>query len=139
MNTYTDWGQYLLSTTNLSSDFSWFLQIELYGGAQSAINLPSSNATAYPFRDCLFTLQLYTATITGEPPYPFHQGYSFLEGMVDVIQDAMPGIEFGAYANYMDPTLKDWQDRYYKENYPRLLELQKVILIHVNLVRALNL
>lgn len=132
MDTYTAWGDYLFANADLSSKFSWFMPIELYGGTQSAINAPMWNATAYPFRDCLFTIQLYAATISGEPPYPFEEGYSFLEGVIAIIQDAMPGVEFGAYTNYMDPTLKHWQNRYYKHNYPKLLGLQKVSFNQIN-------
>jgi hypothetical protein len=125
-DTYTTWGQYILDTQHLAAPLSWFLQIELYGGANSQINVPASNDTAFPFRDCLFTIQLYASAANFEPPYPFANGYNFLGGIVNLIEKSEPHADFGAYANYIDPTLQNWQDKYYKGNYPRLLALQKV-------------
>ncbi|EIM87014.1 FAD-binding domain-containing protein [Stereum hirsutum FP-91666 SS1] len=122
--TYTAWANYLLSAS--TSSLSWFLQVELYGGANSAIMNVSSDATAFPFRDSLFVMQLYASSANAQPPYPYDDGYNFLKGVVDTIEGSMPGADFGAYTNYIDPTLENWQDLYYKGNYDRLVELQKV-------------
>lgn len=144
--TYTALGNYLLNNSTTSayaSSLSWFLQFELYGGANSAINNLSSDATAYPFRDSLFVLQLYASSSNYQPPYPETDGEAFLQGIVDVIEGEMlvsagtSPEEFGAYTNYIDPTLEGWQDAYYKGNYARLEELQKVGLFSLLLLLVL--
>lgn len=131
--TYTAWANYLSSAS--TSSLSWFLQVELYGGANSAIMNVSSDATAFPFRDSLFVMQLYASSANAQPPYPYDDGYNFLKGVVDTIEGSMPGADFGAYTNYIDPTLENWQDLYYKGNYDRLVELQKVCLVPCRTLR----
>lgn len=58
----------------------WFVEVELYGGTNSAINNVARNATAFFNRDSIFTIQFYTSAPGGVPPFPA-AGFSLLDGM----------------------------------------------------------
>ncbi|KAF7321863.1 FAD-binding domain-containing protein [Mycena kentingensis (nom. inval.)] len=113
--------------TSNPSSLSWFIQFEAWGGGNSAISAIPSNATAYPHRSHLFTMQLYATTGAGGK-WPA-QGNAFVNGMVNAITGAkdMLQVKFGAYANYIDPELHGWREMYYAGNYGRLDKLRKVL------------
>ena len=56
-----NWMQYI-STSGYSSKTNWFIQVELYGGANSAINKVAADATAFVHRSSLFTIQFYASS-----------------------------------------------------------------------------
>ena len=62
---------------------NWFCQVELYGGKNSAINSVKPDATAFPHRDSLFTIQLYASKPKNAVSFP-HHGFSFVDGMFSV-------------------------------------------------------
>ncbi|KAJ7794542.1 glucooligosaccharide oxidase [Mycena olivaceomarginata] len=69
------------------NDFQdWFVEVELYGGTNSAINSVPLDSAAFAKRDTLFTIQFYASSSNGDPPYP-KDGFSFLDGMVASIID----------------------------------------------------
>lgn len=107
--------------TQIPDTLSWFIQFELWGGGNSAISSIPAGATAYPHRAHLFTIQFYAYSSGAWPT----QGTDFVNGLVSAITNNMPKTTFGAYANYLDPELADWQNMYYAGNYPRLAALQK--------------
>ncbi|KAH8929879.1 Glucooligosaccharide oxidase [Atractiella rhizophila] len=101
-------------------------QMELYGGKGSFFNTIPEGATAFAHRDTLWTWQFYaSAKDRTQLPYP-QQGYDFVNGMKQQFLDNMPGADFGAYPNYIDPRLSDWHDRYFEGNYRRLLAIKKI-------------
>lgn len=63
----------------------WFVQVELYGGANSAINKVARTATAFFNRDSLFTIQFYTSARGGVPPFP-DEGFDLLDGMLHLLR-----------------------------------------------------
>ncbi|KAK0445462.1 hypothetical protein EV421DRAFT_1796694 [Armillaria borealis] len=74
----------------------WFVEIELYGGSNSAINL-------VPVDETLFNMQLYASSVV--PPYP-KDGFAFLDGITDVIISNSPdNWGYGTYINYPDNRL----------------------------------
>ncbi|KAJ7708832.1 hypothetical protein B0H17DRAFT_1155919 [Mycena rosella] len=88
-----------------ASSVSWFVQIELYGGSNSAINAVPLNSTAFAKRDTLFTIQMYASSANFAPPYPA-AGFTFLDGMVSSIVSKSPANwSYGAYLNYADDRL----------------------------------
>ncbi|THV05859.1 glucooligosaccharide oxidase [Dendrothele bispora CBS 962.96] len=113
-----------LGTTGFESDLFWAVEIELYGGVDSAVNAVPLNSTAFGHRNTLFTFQLYTSTLNSLPPFP-NEAFGLVDGIVTSITSNMPDDwNFGAYPNYIDDRLQDWQRLYYGEHYSRLEKLK---------------
>lgn len=87
-------------TSSLSN--GWFVDVELYGGRNSAVSAVSSSATACALalgratlssadatRDGLWTLQMYASDDGPKLPYP-KAGTTLVQGMRSAIVDAMP-------------------------------------------------
>lgn len=55
------------------------MQLELYGGSNSAINAVPLDATSFGKRDAQLTMQFYTQTRDNKPPFP-DAGFGFLDG-----------------------------------------------------------
>ncbi|KAF7320857.1 Glucooligosaccharide oxidase [Mycena chlorophos] len=93
----------VVATEGFTTNISWFFQIELYGGPNSAINAVPLDATAFAHRSSLFTTQFYASSTV--PPYP-KSGFTFLDNVVNSITThAPPDWEYGAYTNYMEDKL----------------------------------
>ncbi|KAK0491398.1 glucooligosaccharide oxidase [Armillaria novae-zelandiae] len=107
-----------------ASDTAWFMQFELYGGANSFINSVNVDSTAFATRSALFTVQLYASSSNFAPPYP-EDGFTFLDGAADAITNTMGnGWNYGAYVNYADDRLENEHYLYYKSHYDRLESLK---------------
>ncbi|KAJ7065289.1 hypothetical protein C8F01DRAFT_1125052 [Mycena amicta] len=98
----------------------WFAIFDLAGGA---VNDVPQNATGYAHRDVLFYLQTYAVGIVSLS----NTTTAFVEGMSNTIIKAMPGVQFGAYAGYVDPKLPDGQQEYWETNLPRLEQIKAQI------------
>lgn len=59
----------------------WFIQVELFGGRNSAINAVQADETAFFRRNSLFNIQFYASSPRGVPPYP-QSGFTFLDGQI---------------------------------------------------------
>ncbi|KAJ3992064.1 hypothetical protein F5050DRAFT_1019795 [Lentinula boryana] len=113
-----------LATEGFSSNTNWFVEVELYGGPNSKIREISNNATAFSRRDTLFTFQLYASSSNSLPPFP-EEGFTFVDNMANSITSNMPATwNYGAYTNYIDDQLENWQTLYFNENYSRLRSLK---------------
>ncbi|KAJ4367624.1 hypothetical protein N0V83_007209 [Neocucurbitaria cava] len=77
----------------------WFIIWDLEGGA---VNEVAPNATAYGHRNALFYHQAYAVNLLGKIS---DKTRSFLTGVNQVITDALPNHDLGAYAGYVDPAL----------------------------------
>lgn len=82
----------------------WFSIINLYGGPDSKINVPSSSSSAYSDRSALWVLQHYGYTGNTGSPFPPAE-LSFVDGLNTALTSAMPSTSFLAYLNYVDPSL----------------------------------
>lgn len=107
---------------------SWYTGLNLYGGAGSRINAAPASASAYSHRSTLWVFQNYGSVEggAGGGAFPAAIG-TFLQGLGDAVRSAMPGVEFAAYSNYVDPTLSAAQahDQYYgATTYAKLLSLK---------------
>ncbi|KAF9050595.1 glucooligosaccharide oxidase [Panaeolus papilionaceus] len=117
------WMGYL-GNQGFSANSNWFIQIELFGGANSAINSVPLESTSFGKRNALFTIQLYTSSSNSAPPFP-QQGFGLLDGMVNaIVQNSPAGWAYGAYVNYPDERLGNWQQLYYGSQYGRLKTLK---------------
>ncbi|PPQ97240.1 hypothetical protein CVT26_000766 [Gymnopilus dilepis] len=108
----------VVANEGFTTPVGWFFQIELFGGKNSAINAVKSTATAFARRNSLFTIQFYASSPGNIPPYP-KEGFTFLDG-----ESSPPNWDYGAYTNYIDDRLVDWEVRYYAQNYLRLRALK---------------
>ncbi|KAF9482070.1 glucooligosaccharide oxidase [Pholiota conissans] len=114
----------VVANEGFTTDVGWFFQAELFGGRNSAINAVKTGATAFSRRDSLFTIQFYASSKGNVPPYP-ESGFTFLDHVVNsIVDNSPPNWDYGAYTNYIDDRLIDWQRRYYSTNYPRLRRLK---------------
>ncbi|KAJ7282834.1 FAD-binding domain-containing protein [Mycena rebaudengoi] len=109
--------------TQLPDTLSWFIQFELWGGRYSTISSVPADATAYPHRSHLLTVQFYVRSTASWTT----QGTAFGNGLVRTVTDNMKQVSFGAYANYLDPELRGWREKYYAGNYERLERTQRKV------------
>ena len=106
----------------------WFSIINLYGGADSQINVPSPSSSAYSDRSALWVLQHYGYTGNTGSPYP-PASITFVDGLNTALTSAMPDTTFGAYLNYVDPSLTAAQAHslyFDAATYTRLVSIKKV-------------
>ncbi|KJA23452.1 Glucooligosaccharide oxidase [Hypholoma sublateritium FD-334 SS-4] len=114
----------VVANEGFTTETGWFFQAELFGGKNSAINAVPTGATAFSRRDSLFTIQFYASSPGSVPPYP-QSGFTFLDDVVNsIVHNSPVDWDYGAYTNYVDDRLVDWQQRYYATNYPRLRSLK---------------
>lgn len=89
----------------------------LLDAAGGAINRVAADATAFVHRDALFSAQYLAHWNASDPASIVTANYSW---MADTWQAMRPYASGGAYQNYIDPNLADWQNAYYGANLPRL-------------------
>jgi FAD binding domain/Berberine and berberine like len=79
-------------------------------------------ATAFPHRDASFLAQEFV-TFRGTPSSPVvSANRSWLNSLGSVLRPSVSGY---AYVNYIDPTLKGWQQAYYGSNLDRLIQVKR--------------
>lgn len=119
--TATALGSYFDYVTGVSAPSSWFTIINLYGGPGSAINAKDTTFASYSDRDSLWVFQNYGETASSIP---------YITGMNDAIVKAQPQTQFGAYLNYVDPSLDATtaHSLYYSSAvYTKLAAIKKVV------------
>ncbi|KAG6898971.1 hypothetical protein C0993_002150, partial [Termitomyces sp. T159_Od127] len=94
-----------IANEGFTSQMEWFVQFELYGGKNSAINSVAPDATAFAHRSSLFTIQFYASAPGKAPPFP-SDGFTFLDAcQINVIYNT-------------------GRQRYYGSHYARLRSLK---------------
>lgn len=95
----------------------WFVQIDIHGGANSAVAENPSESSAYAHRDKLFLWQFYDR-VDLSATYPA-DGFAFLGGFV---ASTGASADRGMYFNYPDPSMgqDEAQARYWGGNLARL-------------------
>ncbi|KAL9098509.1 MAG: hypothetical protein Q9163_005842 [Psora crenata] len=126
----TNYFHYIIQNgVNNSAAGPWFSIINLYGGPDSQINAVPDASSAYSDRSALWVVQHYGSTVQTTAPFPT-TSIDFIDGLNDALTEVMSrddGVVFGAYQNYVDPSLTPAQahDLYYgAETYARLLALK---------------
>lgn len=114
--------RYWQNTASKQPPFSWWFQLDIHGGNNSAVSRVAPDATAYAHRDKLFLIQFqdFAAAAAGS-------SYNkFLDGWMSSVTDSMPKSDYGMYINYADTALNrtSAQELYYGQNLPRLQQLK---------------
>jgi FAD/FMN-containing dehydrogenase len=91
---------------------------DAWGGA---LNRVAADATAFVHRGSLFLAQYFVIQQPGESVAQQRADAAWLNGFYT---DVHPFAGGGAYQNYIDPDLADWQTAYYGSNLPRLAEIK---------------
>ncbi|KAF8629013.1 hypothetical protein AX17_005869 [Amanita inopinata Kibby_2008] len=113
-----------LANDGFNSEANWFVEVELYGGRNSAINAVPWSATAFAHRSSLWTLQMYAYPNNHLPPFP-SSGFTLLDDMANtIISNSPPDWDYGAYPNYVDDRLQNYASLYYNGHYPLLRYLK---------------
>lgn len=94
------------------------LAFDAYGGA---INRVASDATAFVHRDKLACIQATYSWSTDTSAAEIAGGAAWLRWLGEEVLDPATG----AYQNYIDPTLTDWQRAYYGSNLERLVKVKR--------------
>lgn len=116
-----------MANQGFTSDTAWFVEVELYGGSNSAINAVPLDSTAFAKRDTLFTIQLYASSLNSMPPYPA-DGFTFLDGMAaSIVSNSPTNWGYGTYLNYIDDRLTNASTLYYGSHYARLQSIKAAL------------
>ncbi|KIJ36191.1 carbohydrate-binding module family 13 protein [Sphaerobolus stellatus SS14] len=111
---------YYLAFDGFTTQAAWFIQIDLFGGQNSAITGAGVDSNAFAHRNSLFLLQLYAYAPSNNPPYPA-DGFTLLDDAVNkIVSNSPAGWDYGAHLNYIDDRLSNWQNQYYGSHYTRL-------------------
>jgi hypothetical protein len=108
----------------------YFIIINLYGGPGSSINAKHKKAldySAYKHRDSLFVFQIYGRANATEEGSTGAASVPFIQGLHEAITSADKETEFGAYLNYVDPSLSPEEAHrlYYGDQvYSRLAQIK---------------
>ncbi|AEO62186.1 uncharacterized protein THITE_2106069 [Thermothielavioides terrestris NRRL 8126] len=109
-----------------SNSRAWYIIIDMFGGANSAVTNVPANATSFAFRDpnYLFLYEFYDRVYFGSYP---SNGFSFLDDWVNIFTSGLNTTQWGMYINYADPAMSRAQaeEVYYRQNLPRLKQLKK--------------
>ena len=98
--------------------FSGGLAFDSYGGA---INQVAPSATAFVHRDKLCGIQASYTWSSGTSASDVQAGATWLATQAAAV---LPPSQ-GAYQNYIDPTLADWQSAYYGTNLAKLVSVKR--------------
>ncbi|PWW76963.1 Glucooligosaccharide oxidase [Tuber magnatum] len=117
-----------ISEKGVRPPLSWFVIADLYGGRNSKISSQDPADSSYGIRDSFFTFQLYSNLDGADPSVTYPPwGIEYMNEMSRSITEPQPETKFGAYVNYVDPSLspKEAHELYYGPNYQRLKELKR--------------
>jgi FAD/FMN-containing dehydrogenase len=89
--------------------------LDSLGGAVARVN---PDATAFPHRSALATVQIYRGTDAAGARSAGRAVGEVRDGLADLLGSA-------AYVNYIDPGLRDWAGAYYGANLDRLREVAR--------------
>lgn len=115
-----------ISSEGWISDTNWFIQFELWGGPNSAINAVAKDETAFAQRSALWGVHFYASSADYQPPFP-DAGLAFIDQMLSsLLENHPPGQGYGAYANLVDDRLSptEWKDLYFNDHYQRLSQIK---------------
>ncbi len=104
----------LASAQQLAPGLGAAIAFDSYGGR---INAVAPSATAFVHRDAIAGIQMSASWRSGTEPTAATQWLASAAA-------ALGPYTTGAYQNYVDPTLENWQQAYYGSNLPRLVSVK---------------
>ncbi|WP_406444919.1 FAD-binding oxidoreductase [Streptomyces sp. NBC_01613] len=97
-----------------------YLDLHFFGGAANDV---SRTATAYVHRDALFSVNY--RVLINDPAQVTDEARAVANSWADNGFATVDPLSNGeTYQNWMDPSLKDWKESYYAENYARLTRIK---------------
>ena len=87
-----------------------------------AINRVAPDATAYVHRRSLAMLQYSASWVDSSPPTVVAANRQWIETAWRLMR---PYVSSGAYSNYADPDLVDWEQAYWGSNFTKLTEVKR--------------
>jgi len=114
---------YFSTARNLTR--SWYLLIDMHGGAKSAISQIGADATAYAHRNATFKMQFNDRIFPDSATYK-PEMMSFLNDWVSAIESGDALVKHGMYINYADTSLTNSEahTRYWGKNYAKLVDVK---------------
>lgn len=105
------------------SGLPWWLQMDVYGGPNSAVAAVSNEDTGYAHRDKIWLFQMASTLWGGQSP---EGAIELVNGLMDSIKGGMDADNWGRYANYVDSELskEEAQQQYYGTNLRRLRSIK---------------
>jgi hypothetical protein len=102
---------------------SWWFQLDLHGGANSAVTNGDFSLSSYAHRDKLYLIQFYDLSFFGAYP---SNGFSFLDNWVSNVTAPLAKEDWGMYINYADSRLDQATagQAYYGKSLARLQKLK---------------
>ena len=88
---------------------------------RGAISRLAPGDTAFVHRAALFSIEYYSPFAPGTANSRIDQAQLWANGMRQILAPWSSG---GAYVNYIDPLIEDWEQAYYGANYPRLQQVK---------------
>ena len=92
-----------------------------YGGA---VNEVAPDATAYAHRDAGFMIEGNASWHPGDSPSIVAETRAWMQGLWEALA---PDLDGSAYQNFIDPTLADWQQAYYGDNFQKLVDVKTAV------------
>jgi FAD/FMN-containing dehydrogenase len=95
------------------------LEFAALGGAYNRV---APDATAFYHRDCLFDIKYATDISMAAAPSVKESGTRWIEHIAAAM---LPWSSGRSYQNYIDPSLTNWRQAYYGQNYERLRRVKE--------------
>jgi hypothetical protein len=89
-----------------------------WGGA---MNRPAPDATAFVHRGARFLMVYATSWTAEDPPGVVSRGLDWIEGFFDAMR---AHVAARSYQNFIDRSLRNWQQAYYGPNFDRLVKIK---------------
>jgi hypothetical protein len=102
---------------------SWYFELDMHGGKNSAVTNGDFSSSSYAHRDKLYLIQFYDRQERGAYPTT---GFSFLDGWVANTTATLDNSDWGMYINYADSNLNRTtaQHVYYRKSLTRLQSIK---------------
>jgi len=117
---FRDWFERRRADASIPLNQPANVLINAFGGVIGAV---APDATAFPHRDALFSLQFLTEWTAASSPATVAAHLAWIRGFYDELR---PLVGPACYANYADEDLPDWPTAYWGANLPELQRIKRL-------------